>query len=289
MQMKPEGFNIEVHVDWNTGLISGGSQSNCGTWMDKMGESERAGSKGVPGTPRDGAAVEITGLVYSTLKWIAELHEKGQYSYSGVEIEQGKITFKDWATKIQASFERCYWVPVDPKDDIEDDVDPKIINRRGIYKDLYRSGKEYEDYQLRCNFPIAMTVAPELFTPERALIALKMADEVLRGPTGMATLDPADLNYRPYYNNSEDSTDFATSKGRNYHQGPEWLWPTGFFLRALLKFDLMRRKTEAERMESFQQVTRRLAWCKQAIKDSPWKGLTELTNKDGSFCGDSVS
>jgi glycogen debranching enzyme len=289
MQMKPEGFNIEVHVDWSTGIIFGGSQSNCGTWMDKMGESERAGSKGVPGTPRDGAAVEITGLLYSTLKWIAELHEKGQYSYSGVDTEQGKITFKDWATKIQASFERCYWVPVDPKDDIEDDVDPKIINRRGIYKDLYRSGKEYEDYQLRCNFPIAMTVAPELFTPERALIALKTADEVLRGPTGMATLDPADLNYRPYYNNSEDSTDFATSKGRNYHQGPEWLWPTGFFLRALLKFDLMRRKTEAERMESFQQVTRRLAGCKQAIKDSPWKGLTELTNKDGSFCGDSVS
>ena len=168
-------------------------------------------------------------------------------------------------------------------------MDPKIINRRGIYKDLYRSGKEYEDYQLRPNFPIAMTVAPDLFTPERALIALKMADEVLRGPTGMATLDPSDFNYRPYYNNSEDSTDFATSKGRNYHQGPEWLWPTGFFLRALLKFDLMRRKTEAEKMESFQQVTRRLAGCKQAIKDSPWRGLTELTNKDGSFCGDSVT
>jgi len=132
-----------------------------------------------------------------------------------------------------------------------------------------------------------MVVAPDLFTPERALGALKIADDVIRGPTGMATLDPSDLNYRPYYINSEDSTDFTTSKGRNYHQGPEWLWPTGFFLRALLKFDLMRRTSQAERLESFQQVTRRLAGCKAAIKESPWRGLTELTNKDGSFCGDS--
>ena len=288
MQMSDQGFQIDVRVDWETGIIFGGSQYNCGTWMDKMGESTKAGSKGVPGTPRDGAAVEITGLCYSNLKWIAELHEQSKYAYSGVDTEKGKVTFKDWAAKIKASFEKCYWVPVNPKEDVEDDVDPKIVNRRGIYKDLYRSGKPYEDYQLRANFPIAMTVAPDLFDPEHALIALKMADDVIRGPTGMATLDPSDLNYHPYYNNSEDSDNFATSKGRNYHQGPEWLWPTGFFLRALLKFDLMRRKTEAERLESFQQVTRRLAGCKKAIQDSPWKGLTELTNKNGEYCGDSV-
>jgi glycogen debranching enzyme len=258
--------------------------------MDKMGESERAGSKGVPGTPRDGAAVEITGLHYSAMRWVAELNRAGKYQWSGVKTDTGEeISFTEWADRIKANFEKCYWIPVDPKDDVDDDVDPRIINRRGIYNDLYRSGKEYEDYQLRCNFPIAMVVAPDLFTPQRALHALKMADDFLRGPTGMATLDPSDLNYRPYYNNSEDSTDFATSKGRNYHQGPEWLWPTGFFLRALLYFDLQRRSDAAGRLESFQQVTRRLAACKQAIKDSPWKGLTELTNKDGSFCGDSVS
>jgi glycogen debranching enzyme len=289
MQMSDQGFQIDVNVDWETGIIFGGSQYNCGTWMDKMGESPRAGSKGVPGTPRDGAAVEITGLSYSALKWVASLHEQGKYAHDGVDTANGRMTFKDWASRIKANFERCYWVPIDPKEDVEENVDPAIINRRGIYKDLYRSGKPYEDYQLRPNFPIAMTVAPDLFTPERALIALKLADEVLRGPTGMATLDPADLNYRPYYNNSEDSDDFATSKGRNYHQGPEWLWPTGFFLRALLKFDLMRRKTTPEKLESFQQVTRRLAGCKAAIKESPWKGLTELTNKNGEYCADSVS
>lgn len=286
-QMKPEGFNIEIHPDWKTGLIFGGNQWNCGTWMDKMGESEKAGNKGYPGTPRDGAAIEITGMLYSTLKWVKELHEEGKYKYDGVDIEGGRISFGDWAAKIKEHFEWAYYVPREASEDKDYDVNPSIVNRRGIYKDLYKSGKEYEDYQLRPNFPIAMTVAPDLFDPEKALYALHLADTALRGPTGMATLDPSDLNYRPNYINSDDSTDFHTAKGRNYHQGPEWLWPTGFFLRAFLKFDLMRRKTPEERVETFQQITRRLRGCMDAIKESPWAGLTELTNKDGSFCGDS--
>ena len=289
MQMKPEGFDIDVHVDWSNGMIFGGSQSNCGTWMDKMGESEKAGSKGIPGTPRDGAAVEITGMLYSTLAWLESLSKAGKYRFSGVEVDSEEITWATWASKIKENFERCYYVPLDPKEDKDFDVDPKIVNRRGIYKDLYQSGKPYEDYQLRPNFPIAMTVAPDLFTQSRALNALAAADKFLRGPTGMATLDPSDMNYRPYYNNSEDSENFATSKGRNYHQGPEWLWPTGFFLRAMLKFDLMRSRNREERVEAMQQVTQRLKSCKQAISESPWAGLTELTNRDGSFCGDSVS
>ena len=107
---------------------------------------------------------------------------------------------------------------------------------RDRYRDLYKSGKPYEDYQLRPNFAIAMTVAPELFVPEHAIKAITIADEVIRGPVGMRTLDPSDYNYRPYYNNGEDSEDFATSKGRNYHQGPEWVWLYGYFLRAFHHF-----------------------------------------------------
>lgn len=290
MQMSDEGFNQEIKVDWSNGLIFGGNQKNCGTWMDKMGESERAGSKGVPGTPRDGAAVEITGLLYSSLRWVARLDQSGKFPHSSVRKADGsEISFEKWANLIKDNFERCYFVPISPSDDKNYDVNPAVINRRGIYKDLYRSGKEYEDYQLRPNFPIAMTAAPDLFDEKHAMHALCVADAVLRGPTGMATLDPSDLNYRPYYRNSEDSDDFATSKGRNYHQGPEWLWPTGFFLRALLKFDLMRRSNPEGRTEAFQQVTRRLIGCKEMIERSPWAGLTELTQKNGEDCPDSVS
>ncbi|KAF2710433.1 glycoside hydrolase family 133 protein [Pleomassaria siparia CBS 279.74] len=287
-QMKSEGFDIKIWTDWKTGIIFGGNQHNCGTWMDKMGESEKAVSKGVPGTPRDGAPVEMTGMLYSCLKWVADLYAKGNYKYEGITLDGGKIvTFKEWAELLKANFERAYYVPRIPEEDSSYDVNPKIINRRGIYKDLYRSGKEYEDYQLRPNFPVAMTVAPDLFDSEHALYAIQMADRILLGPQGMKTLDPSDLNYRPYYINSEDSTDFATSKGRNYHQGPEWVWPTGFLLRAMCKFDLPRRKTADERVETYQQVTRRMAGCMKAIQESPWAGLTELTQKDGAFCGDS--
>ncbi len=63
-----------------------------------------------------------------------------------------------------------------------------------------------------------MVVAPELFDEKHALEALKIADVVLRGPLGMKTLDPEDLQYRPYYDNANDGDDPAIAKGRNYHQ-----------------------------------------------------------------------
>lgn len=287
-QMRDAGFNIDIEVDWKTGIIFGGNEWNCGTWMDKMGESEKAGSKGVPGTSRDGAPVEITGLHYSCMKWIDSLHAEGKYKYTGVSNKAGEtVTYKAWSKLIRDNFERCYFVPADASSDSSYDVDSKVINKRGIYKDVYRCSKEYRDYQLRPNFPIAMCVAPDLFDPEHAVMALAKTDEKLMGPTGMSTLDPDDLEYRPNYINSEDSTDFHTSKGRNYHQGPEWLWPRGYYLRALLRFELLRAKTAEERIEAFQQVTKRLEGCQQQIHNSPWRGLTELTNQRGSFCGDS--
>jgi hypothetical protein len=62
-----------------------------------------------------------------------------------------------------------------------------------------------------------MAVAPELFDNKHALGALQLADNVLRSPLGMKTLDPSDMQYRPYYDNSNDSKDPSIAKGLNYH------------------------------------------------------------------------
>jgi glycogen debranching enzyme len=115
---------------------------------------------------------------------------------------------------------------LDPSEDAKYNVDPKIINRRGVYKDVFGSGagREWSDYQFRSNFPIAMVVAPELFDETHALGALQLADKVLRSPLGMKTLDPRDMQYRPYYANSNDSTDAAIAKGLNYHNVRNLHW-----------------------------------------------------------------
>lgn len=50
-----------------------------------QGESEKAGNKGKPGTPRDGAPVEITGLHKSAVRWLAKLSAEGKFPHKGVK------------------------------------------------------------------------------------------------------------------------------------------------------------------------------------------------------------
>ncbi|KAJ3809108.1 glycoside hydrolase family 13 protein [Lentinula aff. lateritia] len=295
MQMRDEGFNIDIDVDWKTGLIFGGNAFNCGTWMDKMGESQKAGTKGQPGTPRDGAPVEITGLVKSALTWLEGLSSKGKFPFKGVQaIVDGKerlVTYKEWADLIQASFEKCYYVPLDAAEDTKYNLDSKLVNRRGIYKDVYGSGegREWSDYQFRPNFPIAMTVAPELFDSQHGLHALQLADKVLRSPLGMKTLDPSDMQYRPIYDNSNDSTDAAIAKGLNYHNGPEWGWPLGFFLRAYLDFDTRVGAGKKDIKVTLHRLHQALLIPREHLQNDPWAGIPELTNADGQHCSDSCN
>ena len=289
--MTDEGFLVEAFVDLNTGFVCGGSDKNCGTWMDKMGSSEKAGNKGKPATPRNGSAVELVGLCKSVVTWLSELNEGGDYPYEGVNVkcvstgEIVKFSFKTWGQRIRDNFESKFWIPESKEEAREREGAMKeYINKTGFYKDSFGATQKWADYQLRPNFPIAMVVAPELFTPANAKIALEVADRLLLGPLGMRTLDRDDWAYRGSYVMC-DSDEFNTALGFNYHQGPEWLWLTGYFLQAKVQF--CSGDTQEEKMEVLRSVYEVLGRVDNCLLSSDWKNLPELTNENGSECAGS--
>ena len=276
--MRDEGFNNRIGVDPATGFVFGGNVWNCGTWMDKMGSSSESGNKGVPSSPRDGSAVELVGLSYSCLRDLASLP-----SYPHKTLATTFSSLTAWADTIQANFDRHFWVGGEEGAEVE--PHPHLVNCTSMYKDSVGSGGQYTDYQLRPNAAIALAVAPDLACPRRAWAALEVMAARLLGPLGLATLDPADWAYRGDYHNSEQGGDPATAHGANYHQGPEWLWPVGFYCRALLA--TARRLGEEEREVAAEQVGRILARHQAHLTSSPWLGLPELTNRKGAVCEDS--
>ncbi|XP_065332419.1 glycogen debranching enzyme isoform X2 [Cloeon dipterum] len=287
--MNDQGFNNEIGVDCETGFVYGGNGQNCGTWMDKMGSSDKAGTKGRPATPRDGSAVELVGLCKAALKFLNGLYTMGRYPHNSVERRNNDgsyttWTFQEWEDKIVHHFERKFWINWTPIP--ENEPRPELINRRGIYKDSHNASQAWADYQLRPNFTVAMVAAPDMFDPHHAWSALGEVEKILLGPLGMKTLDPSDWAYCGDYNNCDDGNDSKTAQGFNYHQGPEWVWPVGFFLRARLHFARI-VGGEAELRRTMSATKAYLSRHFTELTTSPWRGLPELTNKDGRYCSDS--
>ncbi|KAJ3074514.1 hypothetical protein HDU98_011104 [Podochytrium sp. JEL0797] len=296
--MKQEGFDVECGTRFGdeSGLVYGGNRLNCGTWMDKMGDSEKAGTKGVPATPRDGADVEIVGLVKAALRWVSEVvieGEKGEWPAKGVVVKENgvdkSISYAEWNKMLEKSFEKHFYIPTDPSEDCNYELgDSKLVNKRGIYKDTVGSSEPFTDFQLRPNFCVALAVAPEMFDPDHARIALESVKEHLLGPLGLKTLDPDDWAYRGVYDNANDSADPTVAHGFNYHNGPEWGWLVGPFLKAYIHFHTVAPGADpAKKPEVIHWVQSVLLNQKNHIFDfarNPFAGLPELTNADGAEC-----
>lgn len=196
-----------------------------------------------------------------------------RHNHHGTEMTW---TYKQWADRIADNFDSHFFVG-------HNGIPSPPANKHGIYKDTHGASYEWADYQLRPNFAIAMVAAPEIFDPQHAWEALEIAKKYLLGPLGMKTLDPEDWGYRGNYDNSIDSDDPKLSHGANYHQGPEWVWPIGFFLRARLHFAKLNNCLEETVAETWSILAKHL----HEIETSLWKGLPELTNENGAFCRDS--
>ena len=110
--MQHEGFNIHYGVDFRTGFIHGGNPYNCGTWMDKMGNSYKAGNRGVPSTPRDGSAIEIIALSKLAVDWFHDIHLTGFFPHDGVfNVKESRhYSWHSWSTLINYNFERIFWI-----------------------------------------------------------------------------------------------------------------------------------------------------------------------------------
>ena len=299
--MQDAGFQVNIELDHRlTGFLFGGNRLNCGTWMDKMGSSHRAGNHGWPATPRDGAPVELVGLLKSVLDWLVDGYRRQQYPYDGVLIRTRqetnsvdptpfRLTFEGWSQLVQSHFESHFFYAPLPDSSSPPTTTTTNDSFRPFYRDTVGGSDPASNHQLRPNFLIAMVISPELFHTEHAWNALQTAETYLLGPYGMKTLDPRDPAYRPDYDPDHDNDDFTTSKGFNYHQGPEWLWLAPYFYRAKLIF-AQRSKNKARLRATIEFVKHALPRYRHLLlSSSSYLGLPELTNGNGRFCSSSCA
>ena len=201
--MQRDGFQVTVTVDRVCGLVSGGNPLNCGTWMDKMGSSDRTGNRGFPATSRHGANIEINGIALAVLQAF---------------VESGVISgahFVQWRDGLKNSFDRSFWNPV-----------------TGIYSDTVNGDPKGD--KLRPNGMVALSTVPlECVDKEHARGYLSRCEQELLGPLGMRTLPATDPDYNGWYDNSDESC------GYNYHNGPEWVWLFGHFVIACARFEVL--------------------------------------------------
>lgn len=120
-------------------------------------------------------------------------------------------------------------------------------------------------------------------------------------PLGVRTLDPTDYKYCGDYT-QEEGSNYNIAGGFNYHNGPEWVWPLGYFLRAKLHFHgssstslvaaMVEQQQDGETVEEEKEeeetvgrmVHKFLQQHRTYIQTNHYRGLPELTNANGSYC-----
>ena len=81
--------------------------------------------------------MELIGLSYSSISWLAQMNSQGHYKYKGVtrvneDCSTTEWTLEEWACKIRDNFETFYYV-----DKNKAEKRPDLINKEFIYKDTF--------------------------------------------------------------------------------------------------------------------------------------------------------
>ncbi|CAF4337978.1 unnamed protein product [Adineta steineri] len=169
-----------------------------------MGSNDKANNKGYLATRRDRSAINLIALFRAIISWIIQMNKQGYYPYNSIYTtslnseDKIRISFEKWLNQIYENFEKEFW--------IDQTNSSKYVNRKQIYKDTINSTWKWTNFQLQPNFLIAAVVAPEMF----------------------------DKTHICDYVDDDDLNDYKRAHGYNYHNSPEWLWLTGYYIRAKL-------------------------------------------------------
>jgi len=265
VHMRQECFLVEDWVDDASGLIYGGSPSNCGTWMDKMGSHPL--NAGRPGSSRHGADVEINMCALAGLEFMLEAAK----SHTGWFKPEALSRYDAWASRLRATLQgnsfrmavrsdvrvlapaelssdgmRCYLR----------DVVSQPSALIGVGGDAERPAPmEPQDTRFRCNYLIGLSYAPkDLASGSLREIRDGLASLHLEAPAtvegeaggitdaarpcptslvGIRTLYQGDPAFIAWYDNGcQEGSE--TAGGLSYHMGPAWVHPFARGLLALL-------------------------------------------------------
>ncbi|CAD8189886.1 unnamed protein product [Paramecium octaurelia] len=228
-----EGLLVELKLDSETGFIMGGNHKNALTWMDKIGSGTL--NKGYPAASRDGAPIECTALLKACLDFIGKMHQMNKYPYPGIKLMNRMVTWRAWSDFICQHFEKSYYIPLDSCYYNEYQVIEKYVRRKGIYRDIFKCSKPRSEYQLRPNSCIAIALAPELFQKNHVVHHLALIESTLmsQNSLGLSTLDPIASEYSGKY--LQWTEHFNVQDGFSIHNGSEFIFLLGYYLKALLK------------------------------------------------------
>jgi len=191
------GTRFQIGIDPADGLLRQGQEGYQLTWMDaKMGDWVV--------TPRRGKAVELNALWYNAVRllegWVRK--ELG---------DEAAVRYGDQANRTKRSFNARFW------------------NERTQHLYDVVDGEKGNDAALRPNQLLAMSLPHAVLEERYWAPVLESARQHLLTPTGLRSLAPGEVDYKPTYHGDLRTRDAA------YHQGTVWAWLIGPYVDAWLR------------------------------------------------------